>query len=72
MTYRIMLLVELTILNAVAIIGIGALVVYLVRKYHKKSVTECRAVGISENRPQRAVFCVFKPIICTLFARSGD
>ena len=32
----------------------------------QESVTECRAVGISENRPQRAVFCVFKPTICTL------
>lgn len=27
----------ITILNAVAIIGIGALVVYLVRKHHKKA-----------------------------------
>lgn len=27
----------ITILNAVAIIGIGALMVYLVRKYHKKA-----------------------------------
>lgn len=27
----------ITILNAVTIIGIGALVVYLLRKYHKKA-----------------------------------